>query len=248
MKKIALVFSAVALILTSCSSSDDSPTQSGDFLPKTITDNSPLDGTLTSHYVYNGNKLVTVTDSDGVVEEYTYTGDRITRINYKTGTFIEQQDNYSYDAQGRVTSYQRLDFDDQLGNLETFTYNANGTVSSSYFIGDDVTQDTPSGSEVIYFTNGEATMIESFDDNGDLVSVYDFTYDTKNNLFKNVTGFAALNIIEGDVIGVAHNVLTADYQDFSYTYEMTYNADNYPTVIVEKDGATVESTVNVTYQ
>jgi hypothetical protein len=248
MKKIALLVSAFALLVTSCTSSDDSPpNETGDMLPRTITDVSPLDGTLTSQYVYNGNKIVSSTDSDGVVEQYTYTGDRITRIKYYTGTFLEQQDNYTYDGQGRITSYQRIDPDDSLGNLETFTYNSNGTVSTSKFIGDDVTQDIPSGTGIIYFTNGEATKIELFD-GPDLLSTYNFTYDTKNSPFKNITGFNALSYVEDDAGGMIHNVLTADYDGTDYTYDMTYNANNYPTTVIEKESGILQATITISYE
>ncbi|MGC4040295.1 MAG: hypothetical protein QM710_05795 [Flavobacterium sp.] len=251
MKKIFLFASAFALVLTSCSSSDGDGSSSADgLLPKRVTDVSTLDGTLVTDIVYNGNKLVSATDSDGVIEQYTYSGDKITTVKHYFEDFLEQQDNYTYDSQGRVTQYQRIDFDGEIGNRETFTYNANGTVSTIQYTGDETTQTVINSRGIIYFTNNEVSKIEAYEADGTtLVRTVLYTYDAKNNPFKNITGFNAISYTDGDAGGILHNLATMTIDGATFTNTMTYNSSDYPTTIVERNPlAEIESTVTIVYQ
>ena len=78
MKKIGLAFSALLLILSSCSSSDSSSPSSGTLLDKVI--ETYDDGTVeTFNYIYNGNKIVRITTDFGQETVYTYAGDLIVK-------------------------------------------------------------------------------------------------------------------------------------------------------------------------
>jgi hypothetical protein len=64
-----------------------------------------------------------------------------------------------------------------------------------------------------------------------------------------IKGFNAISYTDSDAGGISHNVLTSDYNGDSYTYQITYNGNDYPTTAVERDGTnTIISTVDVIYQ
>lgn len=246
MKKIFLFVSFIALTLTSCSSSDDSSPDPTNMLVKKFTSNDE-DGVLTTNITYNGNKIVKMVDSDGYRAQFTYTGNLITKVDSYVDDSLEQSDIYTYDSSGRVLSYKMLDFGSETGDLTTFNYNANGTISTELFVGDLDDQSMLNETGMIYFTNGEVSKIEKYFD-GTLASTSLYTYDTKNNPFKNITGFSAISFTDGDASGILHNVLTNVYEGSSSTFSMTYNSSDYPTKIVENEGSTIVSTVDIVYQ
>lgn len=231
MKKLLLLFGALALSLTSCSS-DDSPsdesTTDGVLLKKIITTTSK--GKVTTNYTYNGNKIVSDVDDSGESNAYyTYTGDLITKIEYKlpNGT-VEQINTYAY-TDGKLTTFVRIDPGMDWGNKELYTYNADGTVTSKQYIGDAKTQTSLNATVIIKFANGEVVdMINDFNDS------HSYTYDTKNNPFKNVLGWNKINFTDGEANDVLHNMLTDKAEgELWYSYTYTYNADGYPTKSVE---------------
>lgn len=246
MKKIFLFASVLVLTLSSCSSSDDSSPDPANMLVKSFTSNDE-DGVLKTNVTYNGNKIVKMFDSDGYRAQFTYTGNLITRIDSYVDDNLEQRDNFTYDSSGRVLSYQMLDYGSETGDLTTFEYNADGTVSTELFVGDLDNQTMLNNTGTIYFTNGEVSKIEKYFD-GTLASTSLYTYDTKNNPFKNITGFSAISFTDGDASGILHNVLTNVYEGSSSTFAMTYNSSDYPTKIVETEGSTIASTVDIVYQ
>lgn len=231
MKKLLLLFGALALSLTSCSS-DDSPsdesTTDGVLLKKIITTTS--EGKVTTIYTYDGNKIVSDVDDSGESNAYyTYTGDLITKIEYKlpNGT-VEQINTYAY-TDGKLTTFVRIDPGMDWGNKELYTYNADGTVTSKQYIGDSKTQTSLNATVIIKFANGEVVdMINDFNDS------HSYTYDTKNNPFKNVLGWNKINFTDGEANDVLHNMLTDKAEgELWYSYTYTYNADGYPTKSVE---------------
>ena len=126
MKKLLYLFSAIALILTSCSDEDDSTSSSNSGLLTKIIETFEDDSTLTTEFQYSGNKLVRITDDEGRFD-YTYTNDLITEIKYYESNTLLQTETYQYDTSGRVTTFILVDnIDTDWGNKETYTYNANG--------------------------------------------------------------------------------------------------------------------------
>jgi len=244
MKKI-LLFCAIALALNSCSSDDssDSGSSNGDgvLLKKTIA--TDAEGTkVTSNYTYDGNKIVSVIDNSGDSNEYyTYTGDLITKLEYKlpNGT-VEQINTYSYDSNGRLATFVRIHPDTDWGNKELYTYNADGTITAKHYTGDSKTQTFLNSTGTIKFANGE--VIEITDDFQD---DHAYTYDTKNNPLKNVIGWNKINFTDGETNDVLHNMLTDKVgTEVWYSYSYTYNADGYPTKSVE---SVEEETVELFY-
>ena len=79
MKKIALVFSALILILTSCSSDDENNSNQNLILLKKSISTGLSGNVRTTDYVYDGNKIVSATT--GTLRfNYFYTNDLITKI------------------------------------------------------------------------------------------------------------------------------------------------------------------------
>ncbi|KUJ62209.1 hypothetical protein AR687_09315 [Flavobacteriaceae bacterium CRH] len=247
MKKFLLLFCATALVLTSCSSDDSSDSETPDagasdgvFLKKTITTNSE-GGKYTTNYTYDGNKLVSVIDNSGDSNEYyTYTGDLITKLEYKLsdGT-VEQLNTYAY-TDGKLTTFVRIDPDMDWGNKEVYTHNADGTITVKTYIGDSKTQTQLNSTGTVKFSNGEVIEITS-----DVQDDHSYTYDTKNNPLRNVLGWNKINFIDGEANDVLHNMLTDKVgSEVWYSYTYTYNADGYPTKSVE---SVEEETVELFY-
>ena len=235
MKKLVLVFSALVMVLSSCSSSDEEtntpPTSSSVLVKKAIVEDE--DGGYTTLYTYNGNKIVKTTNSDDTSEVFTYSGDLITKIEYYTDTTLDQKDIFTYNTDNKLITYTRLDYGIEWGTKETYVYNSDGTLSVTEYIGDLTSQTQLNSTSKIYFTNGEISKIEGFE-GGVKTRTINYTYDTKNNPYKNITGFDKLGIIFEE--GISHNLLTESDTDTAgdpVTYEYTYNSNNYPSMAKE---------------
>jgi hypothetical protein len=228
MKKLVLVFSALVMVLSSCSSSDEEtntpPTSSSVLVKKAIVEDE--DGGYTTLYTYNGNKIVKTTNSDDTSEVFTYSGDLITKIEYYTDTTLDQKDIFTYNTDNKLITYTRLDYGVEWGTKETYVYNSDGTLSVTEYIGDLTSQTQLNSTSKIYFTNGEISKTEVFE-GGIKTNTITYTHDTKNNPYKNITGFNKLSISSGG--GISHNILTeVDTDAGTSTYEYTYNSNDYP--------------------
>lgn len=224
MKKFLLLFCAISIALTSCSSDDES--SDSVLLKKIVLTGSG--GKTTVNYTYDGNKLVSIVDDFKVINmHYTYTGDLITKIDFKLPDgSIEQTNTFSYATDGKLATFVRVEFDenDFKGYKEVYTYNANGTISVKGYSGDDKTQTIASGTSTITFVNGDVSEITSTNSPN-----HKYTYDSKNNAAKNVLGLDKIAFVDGEGTDVFHNELsdTSDGEVWS-TYSFTYNSDGYP--------------------
>ncbi|MEW5674994.1 hypothetical protein ABGT15_01625 [Flavobacterium enshiense] len=236
MRKLIYAFSALALLFASCSSDSDSGSSSdnssGNLLKKTVT------GAYVMNFNYNGTKLVSAIDNDSEEVDlyFTYTGDNITKIEYKTndGT-VDQIDNYNYNSEGKLISYVRLDPGMDWGNKEVYTYNADGTVSVEHYIGDTVEQTQLNNTGKIFFTNGEVTKIEEYE-GGVTTSTIVYTHDSANGAMKNITGMGKIAFAGGYADSIAHNILTeVSSVEGTITNVYTYNSANYPVICVTTD-------------
>ncbi len=259
MKKITYFLSALTLLLNSCSHdiepnmppSDSStnptnptnPTPSSVLLKKTISNETGTD--ITSILTYNGNKIVSIVDNSPEVDLFfTYTGDNITKLEYKLndGT-IDQVDNYSYDTGGRIISMVSLQPNANWGNKETYSYNNDGTVSVNYYSGDLISQTNLDQTGKIYFTNGEVSKIELFDDLGNPDDVIVYGYDNKINPLKNITGYSKLNFCYSIADGINHNITSENSTANGLTsYTFVYESNDYPKLATETHGGNSSTT------
>lgn len=254
MKKVILGFSALILILSSCSSSSDSSSSSSTLkLHQQIITGNPADNN-TATYTYNGNKLLRIDNTDGTYTKVYYTGDLVTKFEYYDDTnFLIEQSTYTYNAENKLASYTYLGFEQDTAEKEVFTYNANGTISSSYYYGNSATA-APTDlqtTRLITLLDGEVhTTVSTGNDN----TTYTYTYDTKNNPYKNILGFDKLGgYADGENLGIMHNIVTESHQNpgssaITDNYAYTYNSSDFPlTSIVSESGITKE-TVQYIYE
>lgn len=227
MKKILCLFGALTLLLTSCSSDDSSSDSSGTVLLKKMIITGS-DGKSTVIYKYDGNKIVSAVDDSGEINlHYTYTGDLITKLEFKlpNGT-VEQTNTFSYNADGKLATFLRVESEEGsiIGYKEVFTYNADGTISVKSYSGNATTQTTASGTSKITFLNGDVAEVTSTNSPD-----HKYVYDSKNNASKNILGMEKIAFVDGEGNGVFHNEIsdTADGKVWS-TYSYTYNAAGYP--------------------
>lgn len=250
MKKLICLFGLSALLLTSCSSSDSSSstTDESDVLVTRTVETYANDGSVvTTNYTYNGKKAVQSTDSDGYYDKFIYTGDLLTRVEYYNfDDELEQTETFTYNSSGQVITYVRSEPIDDLGVRETYVYNSNGTVSTTSYIGNATSQTTAAETGIIHISGGEVTMTEL--SSGEM---HMYTYDTKNNPFKNVTGFDKILFVEGESTGgFNHNIVTDTYTGFGtevVNSVYTYNAMNYPLTAAETEGTDATTTITTQY-
>lgn len=253
MKKILCLVSAIAFTFTSCSKDDnDSSDSTSSILVKKVTDS---DGSSsTRSYVYNGNKIISITDEDGSVLKYTYTGDFITKIEEidKKGDLAVTTE-YSY-TNGKLTNeIQKTPTDTYYFKTE-YTHNADGTVSYDNFRGTVATGDEQEYGETGRYTfkDGNVVKLEVSYYGDERFDVYE--YDTKNYPFKNVTG---LNLLLDDEIAtnnVVKEISTSgsgsNIRTSITTYAYKYDVNNYPTEKVktyQSGSSTINETIQITY-
>ncbi|GAA3729556.1 MULTISPECIES: hypothetical protein [Flavobacterium] len=227
MKKILCLFGALALVLTSCSSDDSSSDSSdGVLLKKTVIKNTEGD-TYTINYKYDGNKIVSAIDDTGDSNMYyTYTGNLITKIEFKypDGT-IDQVNTYSYNADGKLTTFLRVEPNMDWGHKEVYTYNTDGTITVKSYSGDSESQTSEGSTSTIKFVNGEVSEIISESSS----ESHKYTYDNKNNPMKNILGMDKIAFVDGEGSGVKFNILTDTSDGDLWTNStFTYNESGYP--------------------
>ena len=249
MKKILLLS---VLVIFSCSGGDDSVyNNSSDYkLVDTINiswiDNEtdpPTQYQDNLTYNYDGNKLLNITN--GIyINNYTYNdNNQISAVYRSAGDYAE----FEYDNQGRISIYTYTDVDDnppgQPGiDVANFVYNQDGSAVQTWQGQGD----------------NQPDFIYSFDQNGNVTTVINadnsemyYTYDNKNNPFKNILGngffinqwFNALYYIPA----LNNNVITAENENNIFFY--SYDEDDYPISINSPNGAAERSNiqVNITY-
>jgi hypothetical protein len=245
MKKHLYLLSASLLFLFSCSSDDSSstenPTNSQNLLLSKTVEDDAVFGNTTTNYTYNGNKLVEINRYDEESDIYTYTGNLITKIEkfniYYSGTPDEitelvSTDLFEYNSNNQLVEFKTTDPNSQSEKVTTYVYNSNNTVTFEQY--ENYPGNTPEllKTGTITIQDGEISKLQ-------VVKTYDsftdnYTYDSKNSMFKNVVGYDKLifthiigtqgSFTSGDTVlgGISHNFVN------NGEFEYTYNADDYP--------------------
>ncbi|MDI1257256.1 MAG: hypothetical protein PSV16_14275 [Flavobacterium sp.] len=249
MKKLIYLFSFAA-VLASCAGSDDANenTNPETMLVKKRVFNDGFE-TVTTNYTYNGQKLVKTTDDNGMYSKLTYTGDLITKWEWfdadDTSTEVE---TFEYNASGQLTKYTDLyyDFEEEV-EVYNYVHNADGSISYTHYSGNSTVQS--------FDHDGVITATQYSEHHEDLGETYTntFTFDDKNNPYKNVIGFDKIVFSEGSdpaPLNFNNNVLSnihSEYDDESGTFTYTYNAANFPLTQDELE-ADEHYTTTYTYQ
>ncbi|MFD2603040.1 hypothetical protein [Flavobacterium suzhouense] len=232
MRKVFALAATALFIFTSCSSDDNTnvTTPQDNTLLKKTTYITEGEATITYNYTYNDNKIISINGSNGRNTIYTYTGDLITKSITTEGT-LTIQNNIEYDNNNRKVSQIHLISQTELnyesGSKTLYTYNENGTITMTIYIGDLESQTTFDSTYTI--TQSEESLIQ-FD--GDLGS-YSNVFDNKKNPMKNVTGYNEFMKPESSsknnlLFGYKKN----DTSDYIFTY--TYALSNYPITSTQK--------------
>jgi hypothetical protein len=234
MKKIVLLLSVVALAFMSCSKNEDETValvvDTNEVLLKkmAVTD---IDGTITTNYVYNGNKLVSATDNDGYQENYTYTGNLITSTQEIDNGGVTNN-TFEYNANGDLIFFKR--FDGATGeefSRDGYVYNLDGTITVNRYTN---LTGVPSiwETDKLYLENGEIIKVIKTNLTLGSSNTRNYTYDAKNNPYKNILGFTKVIYGEGDLMygGRLSNCLTdiPVGSGNSDTYGYSYNSSNFP--------------------
>ena len=229
MKKIICLFSALALVVTSCTSEDSSNASS--IKPKKITHlYSDADDNYITDMVYDGNKLVSETDDDGFTIKYTYTGNVITKTeDFNEENELQSTSEFTY-VNGKMSTEVQKNPDASQYYKIKYTHNADGTISFEGGYINAVTgaaegEATRTGK----YTYKDGNMIRYENSyNGSENATYTYEYDNKNNPIKNVLGG---NLLIGWQENSSSNNLikvSATNSTFVTTYSYTYNEDNFP--------------------
>lgn len=221
---------ALGLALVSCNRDNDNKAEETPILPVKVVETRE-DGDLEMEFKYNGNKLTEIIHKDtqssrkSVVE---YTGDFITSVinydnNKKVGETIYK---YEYGKLVEEVAKGITSNGKEYSSITTHIYNKDGTITKKYE--DDDSQYT----DTITMANGNIEKRERYN-----WYTTTYTYDTKNNPFKNVKGMSALVLSQGDT-GALNNILErVEKFDDNYTYKTTYTyqyKNDFPTERVYK--------------
>lgn len=243
MKKI-FCFLGFTALLTSCGGEDNTPydsnaIQSTRLVTRTVeTDDD--NAITTTEYHYDGYKITNFTDSDNGSGVFTYDGNHITQAKYYDGSTLTQTDIFTFNAQGKVATHQMLLHQEDYGEKEVYTHNADGTVTFTSYSGTLTEQTNADFNGKLFFENGEVIKKEISTGAG---SVYTevYTYDDRNNPFKNVTGLNEMFLYEdGDITGINKNLLTTsgtlNPTSIEYEYDELSRFPTKATAITSLDG------------
>jgi len=227
MKKAIYIFSLV-LLFSSCTNTDDNKIEpiieSDTILVKKIVYNIEEEA-ITRNYNYNKNRLLNVTDVEGnEVETYVYENDLLTRVNYlKDDGYVTLE----HDLNNNSINITEV-FDDFTSNLK-ITYNNNGSIRIEAY------------SNNVLIDNGEIIV----DDNGNITKesyssglIYEYTYDTKNNAFKNMEMVEIFHLLEilteygdgwsGNLNNITNWTETYEEEEYNDSWTYQYNELDYP--------------------
>ena len=234
---LKLVTLCFFLLFFSCNDEDLSESIDSEILVKKIIVKNLANNTIlrTDEFEYSGRKIVKGTSSAGSMAVYSYIGDFISNIKiYDTNAILKLEYLYSYEN-NKLSQTIYKNYDTSTCEKRLYTYVSNTTLNFIYYTGDLVTQNTLYKSGTITLQDYEviATTVQNHLNN--FTSVSNFTYDNKNNAFKNVLGFNVLSVELDRVGGVNKNLTVRENNNggvISFAYlNYTYNSNNYPTTL-----------------
>lgn len=240
MRKIILLLNVITLAFASCSRNEDQPAiptvdPNGILLKRSVETNNSGD-IYTLNYIYSGNKLTRINDSDGDYEIITYTGDLITKWEYFISpNVLDATINFTYDVNNDLIKLIGINHGEATTNptgyvgKSLYTHNSNGSISFQDYSGNQTAQTTldsngtiTSGSIVTNQINPAITITETC------------TYDTKNHPLKNVLGRNKIIFIDffnnpsNNFISLTN--YSGDLEEASYTYD----TNNFPITEIYK--------------
>jgi hypothetical protein len=235
MKNGIVLFFVLMLMCSSCSNSDGT---SFGLLVKKIVSNDGNGNKIITDYVYDGNKLVSISNNNGIIIKYLYTGNLITNTETYINSQLTYETQYVYNMD-KVQTIKTIDLYDFSEHRAIYTYNIDNTVDIVNSKIDLVTAtETINSTEKLFYSNGNVMKhIFTFISGTQFVSTSTYVYDEKNNPFKNVLGNSILqnNSINNE-LSVYRTSSQSGSTSISSTYTTTYNTANFPTKRVYHSG------------
>ena len=241
-KATLLLFTVLTIL--SCSKDGEDTDNSNDLsstLIKRITENYTTEGDYIYNFTYDGNKIVSYTethDNGQSTTNFTYTNDLITLI--QTEGFNNSKTIISYDDNGRVVQEN----------------NERGSYSSSYsysfeYLGNTVKQTDEEICVEITISNNQVSSESYFDEANctNLEGTVSYSYDENPNAFSNIVGYNWYFSTSGNLGGgyeyipAVNNVV----DDGNFSYEYDYNENGYPRNVTVYDGDSMFGTILIEY-
>ena len=244
-KATILLFTVLTIL--SCSKDGEDTDNSNDLsstLIKRITENYTTNYTTEGDYIYDftydGNKIVSYTETrDGELQyttNFTYTNDLITLI--QQDDFSNSKTIISYDDNGRVVQE----------NNEKGSY----TYSYSFeYLGNTVKATSEETCVEITILNNQVSSESYFDEANctNLEETLSYSYDENPNAFSNIVGynwyFSSFGDLGGsnEYIPAVNNVV----DDGNFSYEYDYNENGYPRNVTVYDDDFMFATILIEY-
>ncbi|MBK8600325.1 MAG: hypothetical protein IPN80_06970 [Flavobacterium sp.] len=195
-----------------------------------------------TEYYYSGNKLNYTLDSDGTRTNYLYNENLLAQVNVFSGGTLKEKLTYEYDSSARLVKFVKVNIITRLGEKTSFTFNSDGTISYQNYSGTNLAQEELGTSGTISSSSCIENTVNP--DTSELqVLSSEFSFDTKNNPFKNVIGIDKVHFAIGDLplnfIGnITEQTKQIDDAEPSVfeTRTYLYNILNYPTKVIHSNG------------
>lgn len=187
-------------------------------------------GTVTHTYTYDGNLLLTDTDTQGYERQYSYVNDLLVQEDVYLNGELDEYTIFSYTFDKKLAQSIHITSNGDgtwYGFKNRFTYKNDGTLTIAQFEGDEEGQYTPVASGTLTYTNGNITSYtltpHDEDEDDDLEPtpvVTAITYTGGKAPFKNIFGYEAMclaqlqggpNTIASVTIGEGEGSTTVNY-------------------------------------
>jgi hypothetical protein len=240
----------LAIFVVSCSSSDSEenvtlvPTNT---VKKTI-ETIYISGTPEQSVInfnYENGILKYLTTNSNYNGEFVYSGGKIVKYNLYENNVLSYTNDMSYDGNflSEIVNNESLtSFEYQDGKLKTM----------KYFIGSGVNYSLSKQDDYTYLNNNIYSNSSSNNFGGTIYeSKSGFTYDNKNNVFKNMNPYLKYMLSFESIDLLSQNNILEKYvydspssTDFhqSHQYQITYNSANYP-IKVKKYSTDVDGNI-----
>jgi hypothetical protein len=262
MKKILCFFGFSVLLLSSCSSDDNSSSGDSLILPKTISSTNPEfpQDSKVSTITYDGNKIVSIV-SLGSKTAFTYDGNSIVKqevfdVDLNGNQIKKTSISYTYENGKLKTRILRKGFenaynDGQYIYKSVYTHISDTFISYVYYtVNADTKAETKSSEGNLTYKDGN--LIKEQEIEGSSIYTREYEYDTRKNPLKNILGF---NLLLNETIFSINNISKTIRTETEYPNSVVYlksyiyNEKDYPAKMTSfaSDGESVEYVEEYSY-
>lgn len=220
-------------------------------------------GTNATHtYIYDGNKLLTDTDSQGYEREYTYVNDLLVKEEVYLGEELVEYTILSYTYDKKLAQSIHITPNGNgtwYGFKNRFTYTTDTEIIVAQYEGNEEGQYDPVASGTLTYTRGNITSYtltpvdeDEDDDIEPTPVVTTLTYNSNKAPFKNMFCYEALclahleggpnNIASVSVTEIVEGEEGPEEQVTTFTYSYQEGANGYPTQQTRDDGTSKQYT------